>query len=187
MIERDRDGAMAALESYLALPDAHVFGRRLRAQLLLALGKPDAAEGEFQSVIAGEPGHARAYIDLAELQAKRGKPSLVMATLETCLANATNPARASEWIMGAFTDPAVTALAQGYAAKPPVSRDDVIAAFRFILGRDPEGEKVIEAHQNVASATDLRQILLRSTEFAEKYRNLMSDPMPAGAKPDRSA
>lgn len=176
MIAKDSDGALVALEGYLALPDAHVFGRRLRAQLLLSLGQPEAAEGELRAVIAGEPGHPRAYIDLAELLARHGKPSLVLATLEACLANATNPARASEWIMAAFTDPAVTALARGHAAQPPVTRDDVVAAFRFILGRDPEGERVIEAHQNVGSMTELREILLLSTEFAEKYRKLVSEP-----------
>lgn len=176
MIEKDSDGALVALEQYLTLPDAHVFGRRLRAQLLLSLGKPAAAEGELQAVMAGEPGHARAYIDLADLQYKRGKPEAALATIETCLANALHPARASEWILAAFNDPSVVALARGNAAKPPVSREDVVAAFRFILGREPEGERVIEAHQNVASAAELREILLRSTEFAEKYRSPVSEP-----------
>ena len=176
MIEKDSDGALVALESYLMLADAHVFGRRLRAQILLSQGKPEAAETELQAVIAGEAGHPRAYIDLAELQAQRGQPAAVQATLERCLANALDPGRASEWILAAFTDPAVTALARGHAARPAVTREDVVAAFRFILGRDPEEDRVIEAHQNVASATELRDILLRSTEFAEKYRKLVSEP-----------
>jgi len=173
MIDKDGDGALVALERYLSLADAHVFGRRLRAQLLLSQGRAEAAEAELHAVIAGEPGHPRAYIDLAELQAKRGQPSMVQAKLEKCLANARDPARAGEWNLAAFTDPAVVALARGQSGKPPVTRDDVVAAFRFILGRDPEDEPVIEAHQNVASAAQLRDILLRSTEFAEKYQTVV--------------
>jgi hypothetical protein len=57
-----------------------------------------------------------------------------------------------------------------------VTREEVIAAFRFILGREPEGETVIEAHQRVGSASELRGILLRSPEFAEKYKRLTVPP-----------
>jgi tetratricopeptide (TPR) repeat protein len=170
------DEALAALDSYLELPDAHVFGRRLRAGLFLAQGEVDAAETDLRAVIAGEPGHARAYVDLAELQRKRGDIRAAKATLDRCLGEAQDTARASELILQSFTDPSLTGAARTMAPKPPVTRDDVIAAFRFILGRDPEGDQVIEAHQRVGSMTDLRAVLLRSPEFAEKYRRLLESP-----------
>ncbi|HYZ31594.1 MAG TPA: tetratricopeptide repeat protein [Crenalkalicoccus sp.] len=178
LFQKDQEGAIAALGQYLALPDAHAFGRRLRAQLLLAKGETAQAEADLRAVIAAEPGHPRAWLDLAELQRRAGQAEAARATLEDCLAEARDPGRASEWILGAFTDPEVVALARAHAPKPPVSREDVVAAFRFILGREPEGERVIESHQNVGSAAELRSILLRSTEFAEKYQKLLGDPAP---------
>lgn len=180
LFARDPKGALVALDRYLALPDAHPFARRLRAHILIAQNDMAGAEADLAAVIAAEPGHARAYIDLAELQAKRGDVAVARATLKRGLAASTDPARASEWLLESVTDPEVLELARVHAPKPPVSREDVVAAFRFILGREPEGEQVIESHQHVASAAELRAILLRSGEFAEKYRKLMLAPAPAG-------
>ncbi|MBX9698812.1 MAG: hypothetical protein K2X74_05215 [Acetobacteraceae bacterium] len=173
--------ALAALDAYLALPDAHVFGRRLRAGLLVAAGELDAAEAELQAVMAAEPAHARAYLDLAGLQRRRGGGSSARRTLDLCLERARDPARTSELILQAFSDPALTAAARALAPKPPVTREDVVAAFQFILGRIPEDEKVIESHQRVGSAAELREILLRSPEFAEKFRRLLESAAPARA------
>ena len=173
-----REEALAALDRYLEEPDAHVFGRRLRAGLLLGRGDRAGAEAELRAVIAGEPGHARAYLDLAELQRRQGAMEAARETLEHCLARARDPGRASELILQAFADPALTAAARALAPKPPVTREDVIAAFRFILGREPEDERVIEAHQRVGSAAELREILLRSPEFADKYRRLLDAAPP---------
>jgi hypothetical protein len=50
-----------------------------------------------------------------------------------------------------------------------ISRDDVIIAFKLILGRAPESDAVIAAHQ-LSTLSDLRLVLLRSKEFAEKYK-----------------
>jgi len=167
-----REEALGALESYLAQPDAHIFGRRLRAGVLLAQGDLAGAEADLNAVIAGEPGHARAYVDLADLQRKRGDVQAAKLTLDRCLEQARDTIRASEIILAHFSDPALVAAARSLAPKPPVTREDVLAAFRFILGREPEDEQVIEAHQRVGSAAELREILLRSPEFADKYRRL---------------
>ncbi len=168
-----REEALAALDAYLALPDAHAFGRRLRAGVLLAQGDLAGAEADLKAVIAAEPGHARAYVDLADLQRKRGDLQAARLTLDRCLEQARDAGRASEAILAHFSDPALVAGARALAPKPPVTREDVLAAFRFILGREPEDEQVIEAHQRVGSAAELRAILLRSPEFADKYRRLM--------------
>ena len=170
--------ALVALDGYLTLQDAHVFGRRLRAGLLAGLGDLDAAEADLQAVIAAEPGHARAYLDLAELQRKRGSQTAARLTLEQCLERARDPARAGEQVLQAFSEPALTAAARAVAPKPPVTREDVVAAFRFILGRAPEDDRVVESHQRVGSAAELRDILLRSPEFAEKYRKLIASAAP---------
>jgi hypothetical protein len=55
------------------------------------------------------------------------------------------------------------------ASQKGVSRDDVVLAFKLILGRLPENDTVIRNHQ-VGSLDELRVILLKSTEFANKYQ-----------------
>jgi hypothetical protein len=170
--------ALAALDSYLTLPDAHVFGRLLRARLLVASGDADAAAEELDKVIDAVPQHARAYLDLALILQKRGDRAAAKELLETCLEQARDPQRAAQLIMQNFRDPELTAAAGTLKPKPPVTREDVVAAFRFILGREPEGEPVIEAHQRVGSASELREILLRSAEFEDKYRRLLAGPTP---------
>lgn len=164
------DAALAAVDDYLDLPDAHVFARRMRANLLRARGDTAEAMVELRAVIAGEPAHPRAYIELAELQRHRGAPEQARATVEQAIARARDPARAAAWVLAAIGDPAVAAPAAGLAPPGALTRADVIAAFRFILGREPESESVIEAHQRVGSAARLRAILLRSAEFADGYR-----------------
>jgi hypothetical protein len=52
-----------------------------------------------------------------------------------------------------------------------VSKEEVVLAFRLILGRLPENEKVIVGHQ-LGSLEELRIVLLRSAEFANKYQAL---------------
>jgi len=50
-----------------------------------------------------------------------------------------------------------------------ISREEVEIAFLLILGRLPESETVIAAHQ-LPTVNDLRLVLLKSKEFAEKYK-----------------
>lgn len=60
--------------------------------------------------------------------------------------------------------------------QPPVkitlSTDDVCAAFREILGRDPENDQVIAVHANFDSIEDLRKVLLDSEEFKSRISDL---------------
>jgi hypothetical protein len=47
--------------------------------------------------------------------------------------------------------------------------EEVVAAFEFILGRDPANNDVVEKYRKVPSITHLRDILIRSPEFQMKY------------------
>jgi hypothetical protein len=55
------------------------------------------------------------------------------------------------------------------------TQEDVLHGFRFILGREPEHEGAIEAHMNVATVAELREILLSSDEFSGKYKFMYPD------------
>jgi SAM-dependent methyltransferase len=46
-----------------------------------------------------------------------------------------------------------------------VTRDDVINAYRFILGRMPESDAMVDAHAAAATLEDLRMVFLNSQEF----------------------
>ena len=60
------------------------------------------------------------------------------------------------------------------SSESSLTREDVIAGFRFILGRDPEDERVISAHQAIDTIAALRAVLLKSPEFAEKYQQVVA-------------
>jgi len=52
----------------------------------------------------------------------------------------------------------------------PPSREDVIHAFRLILGREPEDDSAINAHLHIPTVAELRLALLRCEEFRGKYQ-----------------
>lgn len=58
-----------------------------------------------------------------------------------------------------------------------LSRQNVINGFRWILGREPESESVIEAHRHLGTMHELRWVLLNSEEFLEySHQNLAPKP-----------
>ena len=63
----------------------------------------------------------------------------------------------------------------------PVTREDVISAYRFILGREPENEEVITQHQSVVDVATLRLQMLRSHEFLASAPEL-GPALPAASK-----
>jgi SAM-dependent methyltransferase len=46
-----------------------------------------------------------------------------------------------------------------------ISKEDVVNAYRLILGRQPESEQAIESHLDLSNINDLRERFLRSPEF----------------------
>ena len=52
----------------------------------------------------------------------------------------------------------------------PVTRDDVLSAFKMLLGRGPKGERAIAAHLRCTSIQQLRLTIMRSPEFHEILR-----------------
>lgn len=50
-----------------------------------------------------------------------------------------------------------------------VTREEVFSAYRLVLGREPESERVIEQAMEADSLSHLRSIFLGSAEFSHKY------------------
>ncbi len=55
-----------------------------------------------------------------------------------------------------------------------LSREDVINAYTFILGREPESEQVIEGHRGYRNIAELRLAFLLSSEFRTRFQGLVS-------------
>ncbi len=53
-----------------------------------------------------------------------------------------------------------------------VTREDVFAAYRLILGRDPESDMAVESHMRAADLESLRRGFIESAEFRNAARNL---------------
>ncbi|MEO1206030.1 MAG: hypothetical protein AAFV45_06835 [Pseudomonadota bacterium] len=58
----------------------------------------------------------------------------------------------------------------------PLTRSDVIWAYRLILGREPDNEDVIAHHAKMPSLAALRRALLRSPEFQRRLPFALADP-----------
>ena len=70
---------------------------------------------------------------------------------------------------------------------PLLSREDVINAYKFILGRAPESEQVIEGHRGYGTVDELRLAFLMSSEFRTRFLYLAgSIPISRGHKPLQS-
>lgn len=57
---------------------------------------------------------------------------------------------------------------------PVVRREEVVRAFRELLGRDPENEVVVQAHQGHPSVAELDEVIKSSPEYAERLQHLQS-------------
>jgi len=65
-----------------------------------------------------------------------------------------------------------------------LSREDVINAYKFILGRAPESEQVIDEHRGYRTVDELRLAFLTSSEFGTRFQYLVgSMPGRHGHKP----
>lgn len=65
------------------------------------------------------------------------------------------------------------------ASRSP-GRQDVVNGYRWILGRDPESDAAIQAHQKKSTVKELRISFLRSPEFSVEYsKRIGQEAVPA--------
>jgi len=57
-----------------------------------------------------------------------------------------------------------------------VSREEIFWAYRFILGRDPEGETAYQAHQSHSDWAAMRQVMMDSTEARMNVARIICRP-----------
>jgi len=60
-----------------------------------------------------------------------------------------------------------------------VSREEIFWAYRFILGRDPEGESAYQAHGGHRDWATMRNVMLESTEARQTVARIVNQPPAA--------
>jgi tetratricopeptide (TPR) repeat protein len=166
--------ALKILDEYLSKPDADILGLRWRGILLASLGRDAEAEAAFEKAMEAIPSDPLTCANLAKLVERRGDLARAKLIVESCLSAAGDQAGAVDQMRKILRNAWIAELLEKYRRQPAVSREDVINAFKFILGREPENEQVISAHQRAKSLAALRATLLRSDEFARKHQVIVA-------------
>lgn len=169
MIQKNYQGAFDAFTDYLALPNAHFCGLIRRAHILRLLGQNAEAERDLKRLLEIDDSFEPAYFALSELRAIGGDLTLARESLELCLAKSSNPVKAYRQMKQRFSHR--PQLIPKYTQKT-VSKEEIIAAFRYILGREPKSERVVSKYQALESVSALRTKLISSAEFASAYRRI---------------
>jgi tetratricopeptide (TPR) repeat protein len=170
--------ALKRLDEYLSAPDADILGSRWRGVLLAQMGRETEAEVEFEKVIKVVPGDPLTCANLAKIAERRGNLGRAKLIVESCLKAARDQRRAADQMRKSLRNTRLEEILTKYR-QPSVSREDVINAFKYIFGREPESEHVIAAHQRANSLAALRSMLFRSDEFARKFRAIIAEKTPA--------
>ena len=117
------------------------------------------------------------------VQAKsRDVPSGAFATLHAFVRGLARRCRARLNLPQIGSAPAAGAsdASAGLERSSQVSREDVIGAYRYLLGREPENEQVIAAYQRESSFASLREAFLRSEEFQARLARAAAAPIVVG-------
>ncbi len=177
MQRKDFAGAVAAIQTIAGQPDLWLAVRQLHADALCGAGQNEAGYAVLEKLIADAPWFLDAYLSLAGFERSRGNDEAAREAIRAGVARTGNLVRAREFVTIDWPDAALLA----EFAKPldGVTRDDVIAAYRWLLGREPETEAAITGHLRCPDAAELRREFLRANEFREKYRQILgSTPVP---------
>jgi tetratricopeptide (TPR) repeat protein len=163
--------ALDAFTAYLALTDAHFCGLFHRSLVYRRLGKNAEAERDLRRLLEIDDSFEAAYFALAELQdSDSGRRA--QETLTRCLARSPDAAKTHERMRLRFARRPQLIPDYTPPASPILAKEDVITAFRFILGREPASESVVKAHQAAGSIEALRTILIKSAEFRSIYEKI---------------
>jgi len=168
--ERNFPAVLAAVGPILHPQDVWPAVWQLYAEALLGIGEQKIGRRMLEKLLRIHPEYLDGYLALATIERNRGDLEAARTLVRTGVERTGNVIRAREFLTYDWPDEALRAWLPSVAET--VSREDVIAAFRWILGREPESEDVITAHLRCLGAQDLRLTLLRSDEFRKFFAGL---------------
>jgi hypothetical protein len=170
---RDFAGALALLERHMARNDVTREVRVMLAQAMLEVDREEGARAVLNRLMREEKDYFDPYALLAQRAYKAGEIEAGRELVREGIATTDQLARARDFLERNAYDP------EFLAELPEVKRasvtpDAVAAGFRWILGRLPESDAVVDNHTRCQDDSDLRNTLLRSQEFGSFYERFQA-------------
>jgi hypothetical protein len=170
---RDFDDALSQLERHVARNDVAREVKSMLAQALHEVGRAEEAQSVLQRLVRDEPDYFDPYVLLAQQAYKDGETAVGRELLRSAIDKTGHVQRARDFLLRGGYDPELLAELPE-AQRHSVSPDAVAEGFRWILGRLPESDAVVENHTRCQDDADLRNTLLRSQEFGAFYDRVQS-------------
>jgi len=168
---QDFDGALALLERHVARNDVTRDVKIMLAQAMFEVGRDEEGESVLNRLIRDEKDYFDPYALLAQRAYKAGEIEVARAFVRDGIEKTDQLQRARDFLQRNRYDTEFLAELPE-VERPSVTPDAVAEGFRWILGRLPENDAVIENHIRCQDDADLRNTLLRSPEFGTFYEQL---------------
>jgi hypothetical protein len=177
---RDFEGALVMLERHIARNDVTRDVKIMLAQAMLELGRAEEAQNVLNRLMRDEKDYFDPYALLAQRAYKAGETELARGFVRGGIDKTDQLQRARDFLERNNFDAELLAELPE-VARPSVTPDAVAAGFRWILGRLPENDIVVENHTRCQDDADLRSTLLRSQEFGTFYSQFRAGATPQPA------
>ena len=153
--------------------------RAMLGRALLEVGRELEGRRALEVVLRGDPDYLDGYTLLAEHAYETGLNVEARGYLREAAARPGGTRHVTVFLDRLKFDPELALeLFEAPPATLPLERQSVLDGFRWILGRRPESEEVIDDHRHLANEEALRQALLRSQEFVEFFERFEAAPPP---------
>jgi hypothetical protein len=174
---RDFAGALSMLERHIARNDVARDVKIMLAHAMLELGRTDEARNVLNRLMRDEKDYFDPYALLAQQAYRAGEMELARGFVRDGIEKTDQIQRARDFLeRNAYDEELLAELPD--VARPSVTPDAVAAGFRWILGRLPESDAVVENHTRCQDDADLRSTLLRSQEFGSFYERFLAGAAP---------
>ncbi len=184
LAEQNYDEALSLLGPLVAIHKVRTEIRAMLGVALLGAGREAEGRRALEVLLQLEPEFFDGYAILAKHAYEAGAIVEGRGYLREATARLGGVAQARDFLQRQKFDPDFLREMPAEAALH-VPRESVIGGFRWILGRRPESDAVIEDHRHLPDDDALRLALLRSQEFKEFFERFETghETPPVAAEP----
>jgi len=141
--------------------------RRLKAEALAHTSGPGAGRGILKNLLKKDPDFLPGYLALATAYSKSGEKEQYRATIQAAIDNTGDITRIRRYLSQRKDIELLESLPE--AGETPndatVSPQEVLAAFRWLVGREPKPERLAVLHSRCRRRDAIRAVILRSHDF----------------------
>jgi hypothetical protein len=168
---KDYEQAIALLAPFVGTTAVETEVRAMLGRALLNVGREIEGRRALEVLLRIEPDFLNGYTLLAEHAYEVGLNIEARGYLREAATRPNGSAHVREFLRRLNVDPDLAGEFLPETQDTPLSidRQSVIAGFRWILGRLPESEGVIDDHRRLPDEDALRAALLHSQEFNEFF------------------